>query len=324
MNQISREIFEQQRRPRFGNANPERMQCAFWEWMIRGEEKAPVADEGSLEEIGLRMRDGKLKSAFGPYRVRDLFQVPPNREDGPIWTFERYGATRTELPNGRIIRIGGEHEDSYDPDFYIYNDVVVFQPDGEIEIYSYPGEIFPPTDFHSATLVADRIVVIGCLGHVRDRRPGFTPVYSVDTQSYRISKLATSGMAPGWIFEHVAEASADSTITVRSGRVVELNDGKKRFRRNNDEFSLDASTGVWTQTTNRHWPQWSIAQEDGGLFVLDHDVRVRDLIPTDLERISAADDSYREAGFFLRGVPIRVIVGVSAIEIWPRVSWQTK
>lgn len=315
MKQISREIFEQQRGPRFGSSNPERMQCAFWEWMIRGEEKAPVADEGSLEEIGLRMRHGKLKSAFGPYRARDLFQVPLNREDGPIWTFERYGATQTELPDGRVICVGGEHEDSYDPDFHIYNDVVVFHPDGEIEIYGYPKEAFQPTDFHSATLVGNKIVVIGCLGYGRDRRPGFTPVYKVDTQSYRISELATSGTVPGWIFEHVAEASVGGKITVRSGRVVDLKDGKRRFRRNNEEFSLDLNAAVWAQTTNRSWPQWSIRQEDGGLFILDHDVRLKDLVPEGVERIPTIDEQFREAKFLLRGVPIRVIVGVSAIEI---------
>jgi hypothetical protein len=175
--QISQEIFEQQRRPRFGNANPERMNCAFWEWMIRGDETTPIAKEGGLAGAGLMMRAGKLKSAYGPYRARDFFQVTLNREDGPIWTFERYGATRNDLPDGRVIRIGGEHEDSYDPDFCIYNDVVVFGPEDEIEIYGYPKEIFPPTDFHSATLVGDEIIVVGCLGNVNGRRPGFTPVY---------------------------------------------------------------------------------------------------------------------------------------------------
>jgi hypothetical protein len=141
MKQISREIFEQQRRPRFGNANPERMRCAFWEWMLRGEEPSPTAEEGSLEEIGLMMREGKLKSGYGPYRARELFNLSMNRVDGPIWTFERYGATRTGLGDGRAICVGGEHEDYYDPDFHIYNDVVVLGPLNEIEIYGYPKEV---------------------------------------------------------------------------------------------------------------------------------------------------------------------------------------
>jgi hypothetical protein len=313
--QISREIFEKQRRPRFGNANPERMKCAFWEWMIRGEEVERVEDNRGLAKAGPMLREGKLKSAYGPHRARDFFKVPMNREHGPIWTFERYGSTRTELPDGRMISIGGEHEDSYDPDFHIYNDVVVFGPEGEIEIYGYPVGVFPPTDSHSATVVGDEIIIVGCLGIMKDRRPGFTPVYSLNTLSYRVSELSTSGAAPGWIFKHIAGLSVDGLIRIRGGQRLEMRNGKPRFKRNNEEFSFDTRTGVWTQTTTRNWPQWSIGQEDGGFFVLDHDVRVRDLIPPGVERLSPAEESHSEARFLLRGVPIRVIAGVQCVEI---------
>ena len=51
MTEISRELFDQQRRPRFGNANPERMTLAFWEWMIRGGEATPATGEIGLEEF---------------------------------------------------------------------------------------------------------------------------------------------------------------------------------------------------------------------------------------------------------------------------------
>jgi len=315
MKQISREIFEQQRRPRFGNANPERMQCPFWEWMIRGEQPETGGEEGSLAEVGLMMRDGKLKSGYGPHRARDLFNVPLNREDGPIWTFERYGATRNRLEDGRMIWIGGEHEDYYDPDFHIYNDVIVFGPDDEIEIYGYPKEVFPPTDFHTATLVERQIIVIGCQGNLKERRPGFTPVYSVDAKSYRISEVITSGTAPGWIFKHTADLLAETVISVRGGQLVELKDGKQKFTRNNDVFSLDLKTGTWTQTTNRNWRQWSIRQEDRGLFILDHEVRIRDLIPQGVECIPSTEETKGEARFLVRGVPIRVIAGVRWIEI---------
>ena len=45
--------------------------------------------------------------------------------DGPVWCFSRFGTSLTELPDGRFVQIGGEHEDFYDPDFCIYNDVTV-------------------------------------------------------------------------------------------------------------------------------------------------------------------------------------------------------
>jgi len=142
--------------------------------------------------------------------------LPLHREAGPNWTFERYGAT-DGVARWTDYCIAGEHEDSYDPDSYLYNDVVVFRSGGEIEICGYPTEVFPPTDFHSATLVGDRVIVIGCLGYDRDRRPGFTPVYSVNSESYGIAELKTSGGSPGWIFEHTAERSAHGTIRVRGG-----------------------------------------------------------------------------------------------------------
>ena len=44
---------------------------------------------------------------------------------GPYWSWDRFGRTSTTLPDGRIVHIAGEHEDYYDNDFCIYNDVVV-------------------------------------------------------------------------------------------------------------------------------------------------------------------------------------------------------
>ena len=195
--EISREIFDQQRHPRFGNSNPERMQLAFWEWMIRGDGIPSHAGEGGLEDIDLGIRE--LSSSLRTDRhARDLFQIPPNCADGPIWTFDRMGTTRSELPDGRVICIGGEHEDFYDPDFYIYNDVIVLGPISQIEIYGYPKAVFPPTDFHTATVASDRIIIIGGLGYRDERRPNDTPVFSLDLSQYQITQLMTSGEMPGW------------------------------------------------------------------------------------------------------------------------------
>ena len=71
----------------------------------------------------------------------------------PVWSFDRFGQSMNILPDGRVF-IAGEHEDDYDWDFRIYNDVVVAAPNGDIEhIFGYPPEIFPPTDFHAAVFV---------------------------------------------------------------------------------------------------------------------------------------------------------------------------
>jgi len=253
--EITRERFEEQRRPRFGNANPERMELAFWHWMIRGDDDLPVEREGRLAEVGLLVRNGMLKSAYGPYRARDFFNIPLVREDGPIWTFDRMGATKTELPDGTVVYIGGEHEDFYDPDFYIYNDVVVFGPNERINIFGYPREIFPPTDFHTATLVGDQIIVVGGVGYKSDRLEGYTPVYVVDIRDFHISKLETTGEMPGWISEHKANLLTPNTIMIHDGKIMRESGGQQRFIRNLEHFSLNIKSGLWAKLSDRKWHQ---------------------------------------------------------------------
>lgn len=312
---ISREVFDEQRRPRFGTTNPERMQLAFWEWMIRGEDTTP-ADEGCLlERYGLKMRAGVLKSGYGPYRARDLFQVPLDRDDGPIWTFDRMGQSRTELPDGRLVCVGGEHEDSYDPDFCIYNDVVVFGPADQIEIFGYPKEVFQPTDFHTSSLVGDRLIVIGCLGYPDDRRPGHTPVYSLDLANYRISTFPTAGEAPGWVFKHQSSVNPDGVITIRGGEVIEERDGERRYRRNVEEFVLDARTGMWRRLTNRNWVQFAVRQEDRQWFVLERSPGRDALYPTATDHQPEPCAEWNQVRFLVEGVPVSVTEGVSEIEI---------
>jgi hypothetical protein len=312
--EISQELFAQQRRPRFGKTNPERMQIAFWEWMIRGGD--PVAEpEGVPTEAGRLKRDSNLKSGYGPYRARDLFKVQFNREDGPIWTFDRMGATRSELPDERILCIGGEHEDSYDPDFCIYNDVVVFGPADQIEVYGYPQEIFPPTDFHTATLVGDRIIIIGCLGYQNARRPGHTPVYSLDLSHYHISEIQTTGENPGWIFKQEAELDPTGKINIRGGEVIRSRDGRQQYRRNFNEYALDIKTWTWLRNTNRNWRQFSIRREDKGIFVLDQRPEPQALLPRTVEHVVVPCKEWNDARIVVDGILVSITVGVAFIDV---------
>jgi len=312
--EITREIFDQQRRPRFGTANPERMSFAFWEWMIRGINTSHAQGQGGLKEIGLQMRNGMLKSANGPYRARDFFHVPPDRENGPIWTFDRMGATRLRLPDERIICIGGEHEDFYDPDFCIYNDVIVLKPNDEIEIYGYPKEVFPPTDFHTATLIGDRIVVIGSIGYKDERHIGRTPVYEVDLATYQILKIETSGDMPGWISEHKASHSSEGTITIRRGQIFEHRQGKQRFRQNYEDYALNTKTWTWTRLTNRNWREFSIRQEKGA-FVLEHKPKPEALFPKDIDHEIMPHKKEESARIVIGGVPVSLTIDVACIRV---------
>jgi hypothetical protein len=256
--EITRSIFESQRQRRFGTANPERMRLAFWEWMVRGSEDARTRDWNAERD----------PSVLGhtPTAARGYFGQEGDDSQGPIWNFDRMGATRTPHPDGRMICIGGEHEDHYDPDFCIYNDLVVLDLDGSIEIYGYPRDVFSPTDFHTATLVGDRVIVIGRLGYPEERHPGATPVMALDLATYRIEKLPSHGELPGWVFGHAAEFS-HGVITIRGGEVFEEKDGEPRIRRNSNDFAYEVGTGLWKRLTNRNWWQYEIKDEGGKAFM---------------------------------------------------------
>ncbi len=125
----------------------------------------------------------------------------------------------TPLPDGRVIEIAGEHEDYYDPDFCIYNDVFVHDRKGNCDIYIYPREVFPPTDFHTATLAGEHIYIIGNLGYLEDRRPGYTQVFRLDIKTLKVERLETRGAMPGWISKHKASYDGQSVITVKNGKI---------------------------------------------------------------------------------------------------------
>lgn len=177
---------------------------------------------------------------------------------GAVWCFDRFGMSRTTLGDGRTLFIAGEHEDSYDPDFCIYNDLIVKYADGGVEIFGYPRDVFPPTDFHTATLVGDRLILIGSVGYRDERVAGHTPVYELGLADLRITEIKTTGEAPGWISRHGATLDKQGRISVRDGKVMTLREGKQNFRRNADEFSLDAVSGHWERLTRRRWHEFSI------------------------------------------------------------------
>lgn len=173
------------------------------------------------------------------YSARQHLGIPysPNSPN-PVFCFDRFGRTETRLPDGRIVFIGGEHEDHYDPDFFIYNDVVVVHRRDEpehrlpwfnmytddmedaaggsrmtaesarearpedIEIYRYPVEVFPPTDFHSATYYKEEgtgkeyIFIVGGLGYPGSVHREGTATYRLDLEDFSIRQMRTSGHEP--------------------------------------------------------------------------------------------------------------------------------
>ncbi len=212
---ITPEIFEAQAHQRFGVLNPEPVTCEFWMEMVR---------------TGM--------SAYSGYEVHG--DGPQSYGESPIWCFDRFGMSTTELPGNVWVQIAGEHEDYYDPDFCIYNDVVVHDGKGNAQFYVYPREVFPPTDFHTATLVEDAIILIGNLGYVESRPTGRTQVLRLNLKDFSIDRIETSGETPGWISRHRARLNGNR-IVVWGGKVWDGSD----YVAMDGAYALSWATGIW-------------------------------------------------------------------------------
>jgi ankyrin repeat protein len=217
---VSEEDFERGWSRKFGTLNPERIHDKFCESMIRAGIPASVA--------------------------ANTFEYKTGQRKSPVWSAQRFGQSITFMQDNRIIQIAGEHEDFYDKDFCIYNDVFVYHPNGEIEIFGYPEEIFPPTDFHTATLLENHFIwVIGNLGYAGKRAYGKTPVFRLDAKSMKIEGINTTGTNPGWIYEHTATIFSDHEVRISGGKIVSMSEGEESHEDNEQEFILD--------TRERHW-----------------------------------------------------------------------
>ncbi len=219
---VTPEDFHAGKTRRFGRANPELMKVPFWNFMVISGSHAYSA----------RAKFAREERALGP---------------DPVWCYSRFGQSITLLPDGRVIEIGGEHEDDYHAEFCIYNDVVVSTGEGQFTVYGYPKEIFPPTDFHTATSFDGSIYIVGALGYAGERGYGTTPVHRLDCATFAIEKIATTGPCPGWINRHRASLSG-SDLVVRRGAVLTRENGKDVSTDNNDVFVLNLRERQWRKT----------------------------------------------------------------------------
>ncbi|MCO5298038.1 MAG: ankyrin repeat domain-containing protein [Fimbriimonadaceae bacterium] len=203
------------------------------------------------EDLSQPYRLAMIRAGCNAYEARSRFDDPAkvacgiswNRRPPQVWCFDRFGRSFTLLPDGRTILIAGEHEDYYDPDFCIYNDVVVIHPGGEVQIFGYPYEVFEPTDSHTATLVGDSIWIVGGLGYP-DQRNGRIPVYRLDTMDYSIHRVETSGDVPPRVYGHRAEL-VENALVIRGGQAIVTSSKGEEHRDLEEVFALDLETGRW-------------------------------------------------------------------------------
>ncbi len=227
-------VFRQWRDARRGTRPAENLTNAYWTWLIRSGESSWAANKH--------------------------FGGPSSYDGRPAWSAERFGQSATVLPDGRTVLVAGEHEDHYDPDFFIYNDVFIRHPDGRLEILGYPAEIFPPTDFHSATLVDGKLVLIGNLGYPEQREAGKTQILVLDPASWEVRRQESTGDGPGWIHCHEAIAG-DGSIVVRGGEVWTATEAG--LVENFDDWRLHLDTWTWERLTRRRVTVMEFLREDG-------------------------------------------------------------
>jgi hypothetical protein len=243
-----------------GTANPSVMDKPFWKYMI-----ARGGSAYSARQLFHNKEDLAKESELEYVKY-------PDWPSDPVWCFSRFGGTVTKLPDGRCVHIGGEHEDFYDPDFCIYNDVVVIATpqlsnlatssipeDGiaddyeipssrfiapeNITIYGYPLDVFPPTDFHTSTYVCDPrsgkefIYIIGGLGYEGSASRDQTDVHRLDLSDFSIQRLETIGAKPlGGTHRHNAELCHSAYDTEPRIKIT-TEDGR--------QFSLLVNTLEW-------------------------------------------------------------------------------
>lgn len=214
--------------------------------------RRPSETEGNPEETTNPFRVAMIRSGVNAYRARARFGDEPDfacrlsgRPSSQVWCADRHGQSVTLLPDGRTILVAGEHEDYYDPDFCIYNDVIVFEPSGQIRIFGYPYSVFPPTDFHTATLVDSDLYILGSLGYVDERNTGM-PVYRLNTVNYQMEKVWTSGEDPGRIYNHRAQLVGPKTIRIEGGKRIKFEKGQEKHEENKQAYLLHLDDLNWS------------------------------------------------------------------------------
>lgn len=232
--EITPELFRRWRDARRGETVAEDLSNPYWAWLVRSQASAWAANQ--------------------------YFGGPSSVRGEPAWSADRFGQSETVLPDGRTVLVAGEHEDYYDPDFFIYNDVIIHEPDGAITILGYPSEVFEPTDFHSATLLEGELLLVGNLGYMGERRIGETALLRLDLGTWEVRTQAATGEGPGWIHRH--EATLEDDALLITGGLVQV-DETGRLMENIDDYRLVLGEWRWERLTERDWPLIELVRVDG-------------------------------------------------------------
>lgn len=211
---------------RAGFANPGDMSNPFWTAMVRN--GLPAHVPRTVFRDDWQLENGMFKA-----------------DQPTVWCAHRRGQSWNLLPNGRSILIGGYHEDSYDPDFCIYNDVIIVSEELDVQIYGYPFEVFPPVDRHTATRIGSDIWIIGGIRYQGQNERQIS-VYRLTLRNFSMERVATFGEAPDQIYGHSARFVRNG-IEISDGRFVRETSEQQNGIENNQKYRLDIESLNWTE-----------------------------------------------------------------------------
>jgi len=169
--------------------------------------------------------EGTVFDANCPVNGRDGSRIAFMAGAPPLWRphASRWGANRVELSDGRVVWSGGQYEDSYDPLFCIFNDILVEHPSGRApELFTYPREVFPPTDNHACVEADGYLYLFGNQGYPEDRTPDRVQVLRLNLTTYAMERLRTDGWSPPWLIGQrmKVDDAGEQTLDLRHGMTL--------------------------------------------------------------------------------------------------------
>lgn len=125
------------------------------------------------------------------------------------------------------------------------------------EIYNYPSDIFPATDFHTATLVENLqsssfIYIIGGLGYIDSEHRKQTLTHRLCLETMKMEIVDTKGVRVPplcnnlYDFQAILSTKGDPKITITAKTNIKTAKPKEIFKGHECEYTLDLNASVWT------------------------------------------------------------------------------
>ena len=119
---------------------------------------------------------------------------------------------------------------------------------------------------------------------------------------------------PGWIYKHSCDILAGKMI-VRGGEIFEERNGKKYYRANLEDYSLDPLSATWQQITNRNWPHFLIHRMDNKLLSSKLLPEPEEFIPEPFKEAVVPGEKWPKVRFVAKNVEVVLLVNRYRAEI---------